>query len=107
MFLYKKTWTSPGNRSKKKIDHICIIKTWKSFLDDVRTYRRLHTNNRLVVEKLWIKPTRSNELQRHRSPQLKYFDDQAKQYKYMEKIKPVLIAGMKFASIITEQAKKF
>ena len=54
---HKYTWTSPGDRVRNQIDHICISKKFRRSLLDVRTKRGADCNSdhNLVIAKIQLK----------------------------------------------------
>jgi len=55
--IYKYTWTHPSSKWKNQIDHICISRTWRKSLLDVRTKRSadIGSDHELVLAKVKIK----------------------------------------------------
>ena len=55
--VHKYTWTSPGDRVRNQIDHICISKKFRRSLLDVRTKRGADCNSdhNLVIAKIQLK----------------------------------------------------
>ncbi|VDP70623.1 unnamed protein product [Schistosoma curassoni] len=55
--IHKTTWTSPDHSTQNQIDHICINKTFKRTIEDVRTKREadLASDHHLLVTKMKLK----------------------------------------------------
>ena len=55
--IYKYTWTAPNSKYKNQIDHICISRTWRKSLLDVRTKRSadIGSDHELVLAKIQIR----------------------------------------------------
>ncbi|VDP29014.1 unnamed protein product [Schistosoma margrebowiei] len=54
---HKTTWTSPDHSTQNQIDHICINKTFRRTMEDVRTKRGadIASDHHLVVAKMKLK----------------------------------------------------
>ncbi|VDP12342.1 unnamed protein product, partial [Schistosoma margrebowiei] len=61
--IQKTTWTSPDHTTPNQIDHICINKTFRRTVEDVRTKRGadITSDHHLLVEKMKLK------LKKHRT----------------------------------------
>ncbi|VDO51466.1 unnamed protein product [Schistosoma margrebowiei] len=59
--IHKTTWTSPDNTTQNQIDHICINKTFRRTIEDVRTKRGadIASDHHLLVAKMKL------ELKKH------------------------------------------
>ncbi|VDP49989.1 unnamed protein product [Schistosoma margrebowiei] len=55
--IHKTTWTSPDHTTQNQIDHICINKTFRRTIEDVRTKRGadIASNHHLLVVKMKLK----------------------------------------------------
>ncbi|VDO57058.1 unnamed protein product [Schistosoma margrebowiei] len=55
--IHKITWTSPDHTTQNQIDHICINKTFRRTIEDVRTERGadIASDNHLLVAKMKLK----------------------------------------------------
>ncbi|VDP43120.1 unnamed protein product [Schistosoma margrebowiei] len=55
--IHKTTWTSPDHTTQNQIDHICIKKTFRKTIDDVRTKRGadIASDHHLLVAKMKLK----------------------------------------------------
>ncbi|VDO85357.1 unnamed protein product [Schistosoma margrebowiei] len=55
--IHKVTWTSPDNTTQNQIDHICINKTFRRTMEDVRTKRGadIASGHHLLVAKMKLK----------------------------------------------------
>ncbi|VDO65291.1 unnamed protein product [Schistosoma margrebowiei] len=56
--IHKTTWTSPDHITQNQIDHICINKTFRRTIEDVRIKRGagIASNHHLLVAKMKLKP---------------------------------------------------
>ncbi|VDO54086.1 unnamed protein product [Schistosoma margrebowiei] len=56
-FIHKTTWTSPDHTTQNQIDHICINKTFRRTIEDVRTKRGadIASDHHLLVAKMKLK----------------------------------------------------
>ncbi|CAH8515410.1 unnamed protein product [Schistosoma haematobium] len=55
--IHKTTWTSPDHSTRNQIDHICINKTFRRTIEDVRTKRGadIASDHHLLVAKMKLK----------------------------------------------------
>ncbi|CAH8564841.1 unnamed protein product [Schistosoma haematobium] len=55
--IHKTTWTSPDHTTQNQIDHICINKTFRRIIEDVRTKRGadIASEHHLLVAKMKLK----------------------------------------------------
>ncbi|VDP75477.1 unnamed protein product [Schistosoma curassoni] len=55
--IHKTTWTSPDHYTQNQIDHICINKTFRRTIEDVRTKRGadIASDHHLLVAKMKLK----------------------------------------------------
>ncbi|VDO59560.1 unnamed protein product [Schistosoma margrebowiei] len=55
--IHKTTWTSPDHTTQNQIDHICINKTFRRTIEDVRTKRGadIASDHHLLVAKTKLK----------------------------------------------------
>ncbi|VDP03466.1 unnamed protein product, partial [Schistosoma margrebowiei] len=55
--IHKTTWTSPDHTTQNQIDHICINKTFRRTIEDVRTKRGadIASDHHLLVAKMKLK----------------------------------------------------
>ncbi|VDP44631.1 unnamed protein product [Schistosoma margrebowiei] len=55
--IHKITWTSPDHTTQNQIDHICINKTFRRTIEDVRTKRGadIASDHHLLVAKMKLK----------------------------------------------------
>ncbi|VDP88435.1 unnamed protein product [Schistosoma mattheei] len=55
--IHKTTWTSPDHTTQNQIDHICINKTFRRTMEDVRTKREadIASDHHLLIVKMKLK----------------------------------------------------
>ncbi|CAH8546600.1 unnamed protein product [Schistosoma margrebowiei] len=55
--IHKTTWTSPNHTTQNQIDHICINKTFRRTIEDVRTKRGadIASDHHLLIAKMKLK----------------------------------------------------
>ncbi|VDO61704.1 unnamed protein product [Schistosoma margrebowiei] len=103
--IHKTTWTSPDHTTQNQIDHICINKTFRRTIEDVRTKRGadIASDHHLLVTKMKLKLKKYWATRRTISQKFNtaFLQDTDKLNKFKIVLRPFMIYSMEIKEAIT------